>query len=127
MSCSFLKVELAFRCRCYRPCANEKTRNRKFCGAILVCWFRNKLLMLPQPSTKQRQQSAPMYSGYGGRPRSLMQQYNSGYGHKILTRQDNPTINISRMVSCKWHCGRIVWFDSTHTNALLGVYCPLDL
>lgn len=55
---------------------------------------------------KQRQQSAPSQQGVngaigggggGGRARSLTQQYNVGYGHKILTRQDNPTVNVSRL------------------------------
>jgi len=50
---------------------------------------------------KQRQQSAP--SQNPSRPRSLTQQYNIGYGHKILTRQDNPTINISRFDSLNRH------------------------
>jgi len=45
-------------------------------------------------SYKQRQNSAPTQ---GARQRSLIQQYNSGYDHKILTRNDNPTVNGSRL------------------------------
>jgi len=49
-----------------------------------------------------RQHSAPSQINVGGgggvgRPRSLTQQYNGGYGHKILQRHDNPTVNVSRL------------------------------
>nr|XP_026690740.1 extracellular signal-regulated kinase 2-like isoform X2 [Ciona intestinalis] len=49
------------------------------------------------PSLKHRQQSAPSQPVNGTRSRSLRQQFNADHGHKLLTRQDNPTINVSRM------------------------------
>jgi len=42
---------------------------------------------------KQKQGS----TAAGPRPKSLIQQYNSSYSHKVLSRNDNPTVNGSRM------------------------------
>ncbi|XP_039265837.2 extracellular signal-regulated kinase 2-like [Styela clava] len=41
---------------------------------------------------RARQNSAPLNGGH--RPRSLTQQFNANHNHQVLTRQDNPTLNV---------------------------------